>query len=429
MTWKLMARVLEDPRLRPGPRLALLALAYHHNGETGQCFPGMRTIMRETGMSERALLRALKNLREGKYFDVEKGRSRFRTNLYTMRPERWPTPTKPTRQKQQFKPAISDGSDLPAMQQNHKEEQEKKKQEEKTCEKSQANYKIQKKYKAGKEEEKDKNGNKENKKKNKSEEQLNLVSSISVLPEKLEQLPPVPEKANKLSLLWREHTAALDVSYCPTAKDGKMLRQAADKIGYQNALSVIPYVLSHWNEFADHASEKGVAYTLPKIPSVPFFLKFASVALDYVALEKEKQDRHRQIEEIDAQIQQTQVEMDRIESTLSATIEKPLSPTKKMKIMEVSKVRVQQWEKMFGPITSAYECLDHGGQVTLARFSSSPEIMLSKTGPDEIEAFKKELAAAHRQLLIMRLKKNAAYAKFADSLDTLNKQKKVLDYA
>jgi DNA-binding transcriptional ArsR family regulator len=58
---------IEDQDLNGTRRLVLYLLAEHHNGETGDCFPGRELLAREAGTTPRAVTRALNWLKDAGY--------------------------------------------------------------------------------------------------------------------------------------------------------------------------------------------------------------------------------------------------------------------------------------------------------------------------------------------------------------------------
>lgn len=67
-------------------KLVLMILAHAHNGKTGQCNPRVTTIARGAGLSERAVKRALKELRDMGYIHSAKRRKgpRQASNHYVL---------------------------------------------------------------------------------------------------------------------------------------------------------------------------------------------------------------------------------------------------------------------------------------------------------------------------------------------------------
>lgn len=82
---------IEDADLHPAAALTLLALAHCHNQETGRCDPSLTTLCAKTGLSERAVRNALRQLEEAKLLatthrTVRTGRGRrYLRNRYTLR--------------------------------------------------------------------------------------------------------------------------------------------------------------------------------------------------------------------------------------------------------------------------------------------------------------------------------------------------------
>lgn len=59
------------PGLSSSESLVLIRLADHHNGETGLCFPTMRTLAAETGYSETTVEKAIGVLRDCKLVELD----------------------------------------------------------------------------------------------------------------------------------------------------------------------------------------------------------------------------------------------------------------------------------------------------------------------------------------------------------------------
>jgi DNA-binding transcriptional ArsR family regulator len=67
MSVKAMEWAISTDLKNNAQKLVLMILAHSHNGKTGQCNPRVETIARGAGLSERAVKRALKELREMGY--------------------------------------------------------------------------------------------------------------------------------------------------------------------------------------------------------------------------------------------------------------------------------------------------------------------------------------------------------------------------
>ena len=62
---------IRDKELKGNRRLTLLLLADHHNGETGECFPGVELLCDESGGGRSTVIGALKWL-DGRYIEKER---------------------------------------------------------------------------------------------------------------------------------------------------------------------------------------------------------------------------------------------------------------------------------------------------------------------------------------------------------------------
>lgn len=60
--WAFAAIEATAGKLTPAASLTLLALAHAHNQETGRCDPSLKTLEAKTGMNERTVRRALRQL-------------------------------------------------------------------------------------------------------------------------------------------------------------------------------------------------------------------------------------------------------------------------------------------------------------------------------------------------------------------------------
>lgn len=79
MTW-----VLENSESKGLARLVLIALAYHANRESGACFPSMRTIAAEAGISVGVVPKLTKKLVELGELEVEKAGDSRRSTRYRL---------------------------------------------------------------------------------------------------------------------------------------------------------------------------------------------------------------------------------------------------------------------------------------------------------------------------------------------------------
>src|SRR6266545_3617984 len=82
MSVKVMAWVWEHSRSKLGARLVLLAIADHANGDGVDAFPSIAQLMHKTGLSERAVQKAVGELAELGELQVAFGGGRGRTNRY-----------------------------------------------------------------------------------------------------------------------------------------------------------------------------------------------------------------------------------------------------------------------------------------------------------------------------------------------------------
>lgn len=86
--------VWEYSKSKGAARLVMLCLAYHMNDEKREAWPGMATIIKETGVSKRQVERAIEQLSSDKEIEVVGG-GLGRGNAYTYRfliPVQWPQP-------------------------------------------------------------------------------------------------------------------------------------------------------------------------------------------------------------------------------------------------------------------------------------------------------------------------------------------------
>jgi hypothetical protein len=76
--------VLNNSQARLGDRLVLLVLADSADNDTGSCYPGIPTIARKAGMSERAVQYSIKRLEELGELTVTRQSTKFGTNTYAL---------------------------------------------------------------------------------------------------------------------------------------------------------------------------------------------------------------------------------------------------------------------------------------------------------------------------------------------------------
>ena len=81
MSTEKMRWVLNMNAVRGSAKHVLTILAYHHNEETGRCFPSRKTIMQEAGISKSTLKRALTLLETTKLLRIEKPSSTQRSRF------------------------------------------------------------------------------------------------------------------------------------------------------------------------------------------------------------------------------------------------------------------------------------------------------------------------------------------------------------
>ena len=113
---------------------------------------------------------------------------------------------------------------------------------------------------------------------------------------KTQELPPlipIPENAsdNKLMKLWRKELAALGQPVTSSSMEGKMLRDFAGKVGYENAEILIPFIVAHWQRFTWRAEADAGAYNIPNRPQIPFLLKYATQAVQLFEAEQLAQQK------------------------------------------------------------------------------------------------------------------------------------------
>ena len=81
--WLLMRGLMGDPRLSRAALKLAFCLLDHLNGQTGQCNPGRRTLIRETGMERSSIKRAQRELVGRGVFTITVGGGIYgKTNFY-----------------------------------------------------------------------------------------------------------------------------------------------------------------------------------------------------------------------------------------------------------------------------------------------------------------------------------------------------------
>lgn len=75
---------MEFSKSKLASRLVLLAIAHRISNDSGEAFPSVRTIEREANLSESAVHGALRNLVQLGELEIDRGTSRFGTNVYRM---------------------------------------------------------------------------------------------------------------------------------------------------------------------------------------------------------------------------------------------------------------------------------------------------------------------------------------------------------
>jgi hypothetical protein len=204
-----------------------------------------------------------------------------------------------------------------------------------------------------------------------------------------------------------------------------MLRQVANRIGYENALVVIPHVVAHWKDFTDAVKRSGTGFTVPKEPNVPFLLKFVAVALTKATSDAKSEASRPAIAELDERIERTKAELAQTESEVSRTIQKSLPMSKKRKLTGATTARLIEWEGLVGPITEVYESLGHSEQVILERFCAT-EDATSPIVLRRVEDFKRALSAAFRTHMSTRLAEHPHHRTLKLQLQSLVKQRQDL---
>jgi len=377
MAFELTARVFQDPTLPPGARLVLAVLAVHANTQTKLCWPGIRRIMARTGMGERTVLRAIKLLRTGGYIETAKGRSKARTTLYTLHPEKWPQPIAKTSHFEQVKPAESNGSDTPTEQQNMEgkggEGISKAKSKAKTCDKSQKKV-LQAVSKPMGKSDKGVHAQENDKKSDKSNIENNAVKTTAAT--KLAPLPPPPKRASKLGTLWLDHSRKQGFDSCLTDKEGKMLRDAAQKIEYSNMAQVIPLVIAEWKAFTDYCYYQGVSFTRPKTPQVGFFLKFVANAFAFAKKRARKAELKAEKESAEKTRLQLLAQHDDLRDSIAANANALLAMEEKKQIMGIDSRYITAWEKVFGPVSYGYRHPAFEPNIFYDEYCSDPTLPL-----------------------------------------------------
>lgn len=266
MSHELVDLALSYPGLNAQERSVLLCLAGHHNKLTGRCFPKVETISKETGWCERTVFKAISMLKAKGLINVDKKGHPGRANMYSIHLSTPPQPVKTYVQDVQASPALDAGNHLHAMHTN----QEFESGNELGIKTSENPHIFTSEEKQQKVQEK--------KKENKQEENKDIVEAKSP-PTTLSPFPVTND--SKLVSLWKDELSKLQMNSFPSAAEGKMLRIFSDKIGYENALKIIPVVVKNWSDFSFTANASTGAFPVPKEPNIGFLLRCTDKAVDY----------------------------------------------------------------------------------------------------------------------------------------------------
>ena len=237
-----------------------------------------------------------------------------------------------------------------------------------------------------------------------------------------------PKGLSQLQTLWISHVNKLGITSCITAKEGKMLRDAAHKIGYEKVLNIVPVVVAHWKAFTEFCYYQGVGYTLPQDPQVGFFLKFLANADKYVqrqqqeATEKEKKAASKiKLEEMTTVLLQLDAHRDEMMEAALAVEDGPLTLKKKQAATGFAETRhITHWEKYCGPITTDYfhPAFDPPG--IYAMYRDEPDLFNLSKRPAEVAKVRDYLAGIRKARLLHELRDTSEFRALAEKRDAVN---------